>query len=96
MSGTPTADTQAAEDARLARFVEDSSARVAALDRLAEAPMSPSRIAADARTSTGRTLAAINELRERDLVELYVPTDDDGNPVFGLTERGERVTFLLQ
>lgn len=96
MSTEPQLDPGEREDRRLAGFVERSSARVAALERLVETPVSPSRIARDRSIDTESAFSALNALRRQGLVELYAPENRRKGPIYGLTEKGERVAFYVE
>jgi DNA-binding HxlR family transcriptional regulator len=74
-------------------FVISSDYRLLVLGQLAAGPEIPSRITADDREHvlTEHVSRALGELRERELVELRVPDDQEKYRFYGLTEQGKRV-----
>lgn len=74
-------------------FVISSDYRLLVLNQLAAGPEIPSRITADdcAHVLTEHVSRALSELRNRELVELRVPDDQEKYRFYGLTERGEQV-----
>jgi DNA-binding HxlR family transcriptional regulator len=74
-------------------FVISSDYRLLVVDQLAAGPEIPSRIEADERKHvlTEHVSRALGELRDRELVELRVPDDQEKNRFYGLTEQGEQV-----
>lgn len=72
-------------------FVISSQYRVAVLRRLADGPATPSRIAADADFAIPHISRALNDLRDRSLVELLVPEDRKKGRVYGITEEGNEL-----
>lgn len=87
-----------AEDWDMISFVVRSQYRVAVLERLAEGPATPSRIASDKDIAIAHVSRALGGLREdeRDMVELLVSEDQKKGRVYGITDRGERVWDRLQ
>ena len=87
-----------AEDWDMISFVIRSQYRVAVLERLAEGPATPSRIAADKDIAIAHVSRALGGLREgeRDMVELLVSEEQKKGRVYGITDRGERVWDRLQ
>jgi DNA-binding HxlR family transcriptional regulator len=79
-------------------FVISSNYRLLVLDQLAAGPEIPSRITADDHEHllTEHVSRALGELRDRELVELRVPDDQEKNRFYGLTEQGEQVWQWMQ
>ena len=71
-------------------YVISSRYRVVALTRLAEGPATPSQIATDADVGIAHVSRALQELQERDLVELLVSEDRKKGRVYGLTAAGQQ------
>lgn len=72
-------------------YIISSKYRVTVLRELAEGPATPSRIATDSNISIAHVSRALQELRERELVELLVPEDRRKGRIYGITERGDNV-----
>lgn len=72
-------------------YIISSKYRVTVLRELAEGPATPSRIAADSNISIAHVSRALQELRDRGLVELLVPEDRRKGRIYGITESGEAV-----
>ena len=72
-------------------FVISSQYRVAVMRRLSESPATPARIAEDADVGIAHISRALQELRERGLVELLVSEECRKGRVYGMTEDGARV-----
>ncbi|WP_435346389.1 ArsR family transcriptional regulator [Haloarchaeobius sp. HRN-SO-5] len=72
-------------------FVISSSYRVTVLRRLNEGPATPSQIANDEDIAITHVSRALNELGDRDLVELLVPENRRKGRVYGITETGEHI-----
>lgn len=72
-------------------FVISSNYRVTVLGQLNEGPATPSQIANDADVAITHVSRALNELKERDIVELLVPESRRKGRVYGVTEKGERI-----
>ncbi|WP_092664639.1 winged helix-turn-helix domain-containing protein [Halorientalis persicus] len=72
-------------------YVISSQYRIGAMERLAEGPTTPSRIAADLDLGIAHISRALQGLRERDLVELLVSEDRRKGRVYGITEKGQQV-----
>lgn len=72
-------------------FVISSNYRVTVLRRLDEGPATPSQIAGEWDVAITHVSRALNELRDRDLVELLVPENRRKGRVYGITEKGERI-----
>lgn len=72
-------------------FVISSRYRVAVLRRLSEGPTMPSRIAEEADVGIAHVSRALQELRERSLIELLVSEEKRKGRVYGITEKGSEV-----
>lgn len=72
-------------------FVISSRYRIIALRRLAVGPATPSQIATDAGVGIAHVSRALQNLRDRSLVDLLVSDDRQKGRVYGLTERGREV-----
>lgn len=72
-------------------FVISSRYRIEVLDRLADGPATPSRIATDRDLSISHISRALQSLRERELVKLLVPEERKKGRVYGITDRGEQI-----
>jgi len=70
-------------------FVISSQYRVAVLRQLAAGPATPSRIAGQNDLGIAHVSRAIQNLRERDLVQLLVSEERRKGRVYGATEKGE-------
>lgn len=77
-------------------FVISSQYRIATLDRLAEGPATPSRIAEETDLSVAHVSRALQELKEHGLVELLVSEDRKKGRVYGVTEDGENVWETIE
>ena len=72
-------------------FVISSTYRTAVLSRLAESPSTPSQIATDEDIAVAHTSRALQQLRERSMVDLLVPEDRRKGRVYRLSEKGQAV-----
>jgi DNA-binding MarR family transcriptional regulator len=72
-------------------FVISSQYRIAVLRQLSQGPATPSRIADRCDCGIAHISRALQELRERDLVELLVSEDRRKGRVYGMTEDGQTV-----
>jgi len=77
-------------------YVISSSYRVVVLQRLADSPATPSRIAADTDRPITHVSRALQGLREHDLVDLLVSEDRQKGRVYGITEKGETVWETIE
>lgn len=77
-------------------FVISSRYRVATLQRLASGPATPSQVANDADVRITHVSRALQELRERDLVDLLVSDDRKKGRVYGLNETGREVWETIE
>jgi len=77
-------------------YIISSQYRVAVLRRLAEGPATPSRIASDTGINIAHVSRALQELRDRGLVELLVPEDRKKGRIYGITDEGHAVWTEIQ
>lgn len=77
-------------------FVRASRYRQSVMDRLAQHPMTPSRIADLEDQTQQHSSRALGELRERDLVHLLVPENQRKGRIYGLTALGHEVIRMLE
>lgn len=77
-------------------YVISSRYRIATLRRLSEGPATPSRIANDTELSVAHVSRALQELRDRTLVELLVSEDRKKGRVYGITDRGDAVWQTIE
>jgi predicted transcriptional regulator len=77
-------------------YVISSSYRVEVLQRLADSPATPSRIATDTDRPTTHVSRALQGLREHDLVELLVSEDRQKGRVYGITQRGATIWETIE
>lgn len=72
-------------------YIISSRYRVLVFERLTEGPATPSRIASDSSSSITHISRALQELRERSLVQLLVSEERKKGRVYGVTEQGRSV-----
>jgi len=72
-------------------YVISSSYRVEVLQRLADSPATPSRIATDTERPITHVSRALQGLREHGLVDLLVSEERQKGRVYGITDHGEEV-----
>jgi DNA-binding MarR family transcriptional regulator len=72
-------------------YIISSRYRVAVLERLANSPATPSRIADDTGFGIAHVSRALQGLRDRGLVELLVSEERRKGRVYGITSLGGRV-----
>ena len=77
-------------------YVVSSRYRVAVLKRLADGPALPSRIAEEVDCPIAHVSRALQQLRDRSMVELLVSEDQKKGRVYGITEHGEEVWEKIQ
>lgn len=77
-------------------YVISSSYRVTVLQRLADSPATPSRIAADTDRPITHVSRALQGLREHGLVDLLVSEERQKGRVYGITEHGETVWQTIE
>jgi len=80
MGGTAAAD---------AGYVKGSKHRLAVLRRLADSPAIPKELKNDTDRPYSRVSDAVEDLREKGLVELLVPEEQSKGRLYALTDRGE-------
>lgn len=78
--------SQAASDAG---YIKGSKHRTAVMRRLSKSPAIPKEIKTDTERPYSRVSDALDDLRERGLVELLVPDDQKKGRLYALTDRGE-------
>lgn len=72
-----------------AGYIKGSKHRTAVVKRLSESPAIPKEIKTDTDRPYSRVSDALDDLRERELVELLVPEDQKKGRLYALTDRGE-------
>lgn len=72
-------------------YVISSTYRTAVLRRLAEGPSTPSQIGTDEDIAVAHASRALQQLRDRSMVDLLVPEDRRKGRVYRLSEKGEEV-----
>jgi DNA-binding transcriptional ArsR family regulator len=77
-------------------YVDASTYRTDVLHSLAEGPATPKRLAETVGAEITHVSRALQELRDRDLVELLVPEARRKGRVYGATDKGERVATHLK
>jgi len=77
-------------------FVLGSKYRLSVLEQLYDGPSTPSSIATDTGINLSHVSRALQQLREKELVELPVPESRRKGRVYGITDRGESVYEQLR
>lgn len=77
-------------------FIISSRYRGIALRRLAVGPATPSQIATDEDVGIAHVSRALQDLKDRDLVDLLVSEDRKKGRVYGLTEEGRQVWETIE
>ena len=77
-------------------FVISSQYRIIVLRRLATSPATPSQIADDAGVGIAHISRALQDLRDRELVDLLVSEDRRKGRVYGLTESGREIWETIE
>ena len=77
-------------------YVISSSYRVEVLNRLADSPATPSRIARETDCPIAHISRALRGLRERDLVDLLVSENQQKGRIYGITEEGEAIWEMIE
>jgi DNA-binding transcriptional ArsR family regulator len=72
-------------------FIISSRYRILSLRRLAVGPATPSQIAADEDVGIAHVSRALQDLRDKELVDLLVSDNRKKGRVYGLTERGQEL-----
>lgn len=89
-------DTNDNIDWDMVSYAISSQYRLTVLERLAEGPATPTRIATDTDRHVANISRSIQRLRKRGQVELLVPEDRKKGRVYGLTEDGEQSWNVIQ
>lgn len=77
-------------------YVISSTYRIKVLRRLAESPSTPSQIARDTDCPLAHVSRALQNLRERELVDLLVSEDRLKGRVYGITDRGTEIWETIE
>lgn len=77
-------------------YVISSTYRVDVLERLADSPATPSKIAEDTDCPIAHVSRALQGLRERDLVDLLVSEDRQKGRVYGITDPGREIWQTIE
>ncbi|MFW5919692.1 MAG: ArsR family transcriptional regulator [Halodesulfurarchaeum sp.] len=77
-------------------YVVSSTYRVQVLQRLADSPAPPSTIADDTDCAVSHVSRALQDLRERGLVDLLVPESRKKGRIYGITETGREVWETIE
>jgi len=77
-------------------YVISSTYRVAVLRRLADSPAPTSKIAEDTGCANSHVSRALNDLRERGLVDLLVPEDRKKGRIYGITDDGREIWETIE
>lgn len=77
-------------------YVISSTYRIKVLQRLAESAAPTSKIAEDIDCANSHVSRALNDLRERDLVDLLVPESRKKGRIYGITDRGREIWETIE
>jgi DNA-binding MarR family transcriptional regulator len=77
-------------------YVISSTYRVKVLQRLADSPAPTSKIAEDTGCANSHVSRALNDLRERELVDLLVPESRKKGRIYGITDRGREIWETIE
>ncbi|WP_081814430.1 winged helix-turn-helix domain-containing protein [Haloferax mediterranei] len=77
-------------------FVISSRYRISVLNRLSEGPATPTQIASDSESAVAHVSRALQELRDRSLVELLVPEQRRKGRVYGITDDAEGLWRIIK
>jgi DNA-binding transcriptional ArsR family regulator len=77
-------------------YVISSTYRVAVLRRLADSPAPTSKIAADTDCAASHISRALNDLRDRGLVDLLVPEERKKGRIYGITDQGLEIWRTIE
>lgn len=77
-------------------YVISSSYRVKVLQRLSESPATPTQIAEDTDCSPPHISRALQNLRDKELVDLLVPEDRKKGRVYGITDHGTEIWEIIE
>jgi len=71
-------------------YIISSTYREMVIDDLTDGMSTPGKIAHNQDSSIAHVSRALNEMRERDLVQLMVPEERQKGRIYALTEKGEQ------
>lgn len=77
-------------------YVISSTYRIQVLERLAESAAPTSKIAEDIDCGNSHVSRALNDLRERGLVDLLVPESRKKGRIYGITDRGREIWETIE
>lgn len=77
-------------------YVISSTYRVKVLQRLADSPAPPSVIAKDTDCALSHISRALQDLRNRGLVDLLVPESRQKGRIYGITDTGREVWETIE
>lgn len=77
-------------------YVISSTYRVKVLQRLADSPAPPSKIAEDTGCAASHVSRALTDLRERELVDLLVPESRKKGRIYGITDQGREIWEIIE
>lgn len=77
-------------------YVVSSTYRVEVLQRLAESPAPPSTIADDTDCAISHISRALQDLRDRGLVDLLVPESRKKGRIYGITDGGREIWATIE
>lgn len=77
-------------------FIISSSYRIAVLENLARGPATPSQLASDTNSAIAHVSRALQELRDRSLVELLVSENRKKGRVYGITAEAKQIWKTIE
>jgi DNA-binding MarR family transcriptional regulator len=77
-------------------YVVSSTYRVKVLQRLADSPAPPSTIAEETDCAISHVSRALQDLRERGLVDLLVPESRKKGRIYGITDEGREIWETIE
>ncbi|APE95078.1 MAG: helix-turn-helix domain-containing protein [Halobacteriota archaeon] len=77
-------------------YVISSTYRIRVLQRLADSAAPTSKIAEDIGCANSHVSRALNDLRERGLVDLLVPESRKKGRIYGITDRGREIWETIE
>lgn len=77
-------------------YVVSSTYRVEVLDRLADSPAPPSTIAEETDCAISHVSRALQDLRDRGLVDLLVPESRKKGRIYGITDEGREIWETIE
>lgn len=77
-------------------YVISSTYRVKVLQRLIDSPAPPSTIADDTDCAISHISRALQDLRERGLVNLLVPESRKKGRIYGITDEGRAIWEMIE